>query len=105
METVYLAADPIEAEIVREYLAAHGIATSILGAALWGGRGELGAAPYPRVCLQQDGDRERALDLLRQYEHRRHAHAEWRCACGESSPIHFESCWQCGTNRPDSARP
>lgn len=102
METVYLAADPIEAEILREYLAAHGILCTVLGAGLWGGRGELAADLYPRLCVESPADRDRARGLLRQYEHRRHAHAEWRCACGESSPVHFECCWQCGALRPGS---
>ncbi|HSW13248.1 MAG TPA: DUF2007 domain-containing protein [Solimonas sp.] len=99
MDTVYLAADPIEAEILREYLAAHGIACLVLGAGLWSGRGELGADPYPRLCLQDPADHLRARELLRQYEHRRHAQAEWLCACGESSPVNFESCWHCGRGR------
>lgn len=99
MHTVYLAADPIEAEILREYLAAHGIACTILGAGLWGARGELAADAYPRLCLQDLRDQERARELLRQYEHRRHAQAEWRCGCGECSPVSFESCWHCGEVR------
>lgn len=101
MHPVYLAADPIEAEILREYLAANGIECTVLGAALWGARGELGAAPYPRLFVHEATHVERARNLLEQYERRRHAHAEWRCACGESSPIHFESCWHCGAQKPE----
>jgi hypothetical protein len=100
METVYLAADPIEAEILRQYLEAHGIACTIVGAGLWGARGELAADVYPRLCLHDAAQSTQARGLLRQYEHRRHAQAEWRCACGEASPVHFESCWQCGAARP-----
>lgn len=100
MDTVYLAADPIEAEILREYLAAHGIACAVLGSGLWSGRGELAADAYPRLCLQDARDHERARELLRQYEHRRHSQAEWHCACGECSPVSFDSCWACGDNRP-----
>jgi len=100
MDTFYLAADPIEAEILREYLAAHGIACSVLGSGLWSGRGELGADIYPRLCLQDERDSGRAKDLLHQYERRRHSHAEWHCACGEDSPMTFETCWQCGEPRP-----
>ncbi|MDM4768619.1 DUF2007 domain-containing protein [Solimonas sp. SE-A11] len=99
METLYLAADPIEAEILREYLAAHGISCSVLGSGLWSGRGELGADVYPKLVLQDERDRTQAEALLRQYEHRRHSHAEWHCACGEASPMTFETCWSCGEPR------
>lgn len=100
MQTLYLAADPIEAEILREYLAAHGIGCSVLGSGLWSARGDLAADAYPRLALQDERDRPRAQALLQQYEHRRHSQAEWPCACGEHSPVSFESCWSCGEPRP-----
>lgn len=99
MQTLYAAADPLEAEILRGYLAEHGIAVRIFGAALWSAHGELPIDAGPRLVLedpQQDGA---ARELLRRYERRRHAHASWRCACGEESPLHFELCWSCGKER------
>lgn len=99
MDTVYLAADPIEAEILREYLAAHGIDCEVFGSGLWSARGELAADAYPRLSLRNPADRPAAEDLLKQYERRRHTHAEWTCACGEPSPMHFETCWNCGACR------
>jgi hypothetical protein len=100
MDSLYSAADPIEAEILRGYLENHGIAVDVVGAALWGASGELPAGSGPRLLLRDDADRDRARELLRVYEHRRHAGASWICRCGEPSPIHFETCWACGQERP-----
>lgn len=99
MTPVYAAADPVEVEIVRAYLAAHGIDAIVLGSPLWGARGELQADAYPRLVLQDHRDETRARELLQRYEHGRHAHAAWTCVCGERSPVTFESCWSCGTDR------
>jgi hypothetical protein len=100
MHTVYTAADPLEAEILRSYLAEHGIAVQIFGAGLWSGRGELQADAWPRLMLEDATQADTARELLRRYEHRRHAAASWLCACGERSPVHFEICWSCGLERP-----
>jgi hypothetical protein len=100
MKTLYAAADPIEAEILRSYLAEHDIAVQILGAGLWSGRGELPVDAWPRLMLEDEGQRDEARELLRRYEHRRHAQASWSCECGERSPVHFEVCWSCGRERP-----
>lgn len=100
MIPVYSAADPVEVEILRSYLASHGIDAVVLGSQLWGARGELQADAYPRLVLRDAADEPRARALLREYEHRRHAHAAWHCACGEQSPVTFEICWACGAERP-----
>jgi hypothetical protein len=99
MSSLYQAADPIEAEILRQYLEVHGIAVSIFGSMAWSARGELPADAYPRLHLQDPRDEARARELLHQYERRRHAHGLWHCDCGESSPITFETCWNCGVER------
>ncbi|HEY1075322.1 MAG TPA: DUF2007 domain-containing protein [Fontimonas sp.] len=100
MDTLYSAADPIEAEILRSYLQSHGIEVDVFGSPLWGARGELPSDAYPRLILQDSRDHDRARALLHEYERRRHAHGHWRCGCGESSPVTFESCWSCGIDRP-----
>ncbi|MGH8444498.1 MAG: DUF2007 domain-containing protein [Solimonas sp.] len=100
MHTVYTAADPLEAEILRSYLAEHGIAVQIFGAGLWSGRGELQADAWPRLMLEDATQADTARELLRRYEHRRHAAASWLCSCGERSPVHFEICWSCSLERP-----
>ncbi|MFT4045794.1 MAG: DUF2007 domain-containing protein [Solimonas sp.] len=100
VHTVYAAADPLEAEILRSYLAAHGITVQVLGTALWSARGELPADAWPRLVLDDASLLEPARELLRRYEHRRHAQASWPCACGERSPNHFDFGWSCGRERP-----
>lgn len=97
MTCIYLAADPIEAEIVRSLLAADGIDSFILGDLVWGARGEIGADPYPRVMLRDERDAGRARDILDEYRQARSAaHKSWTCPCGESVPGNFAACWACG---------
>lgn len=100
MQPIYLAADPIEAALVCDYLAAAGIEAYTTGALAWGGRGDLPADAYPRLYLRRIGDETRARSLLREYERRGRSHSSWTCACGERSPEHFELCWQCGAEKP-----
>jgi hypothetical protein len=100
MKAVYLAADPIEAELVRDYLAAAGIEAYASGINAWGGRGELPLDAYPRLHLRDPGDEVRARALLREYERRAHIPWHWRCPCGECSPEYFEICWHCGADKP-----
>jgi len=105
MKAIYHPADPVEAEILRAYLAAHGIEASIFGAGLWSARGELPADPGTRLILHDAGDTDRATELLQRYERHRHAHGVWHCSCGEQSPVTFETCWSCGRERPGSGSP
>lgn len=99
MNPLYLAADPLEAEILKDYLAQHGIPVQVFGGMAWGGRGELPVDLYPRLHAMDVRDEPRARELLRRYERQRHAHGQWHCACGESSPITFETCWSCERER------
>lgn len=96
MEPVYLAADPIEAEIVRGLLRAERIECDIFGAMLWSGRGEIAADPYPRIVLRDPRDEARARELLREYRDGT-AQPAWTCGCGEAVPGNFAACWSCGT--------
>lgn len=97
---LYLAANPVEAEIVKDFLVAHGIATRIQGSYAWGGVGELPLPEaYPRLYLEQESHRARALELLREYE--RGSAGSWCCrGCGERSPDTFAVCWSCGSAAP-----
>lgn len=99
MTLIYQAADPLEAGILKDYLAVHGIAVDILGDLAWGGRGELAVDAYPRLHLRDPGDETRARDLLRRYEANAGNRAQWRCGCGEWVPTSFECCWACGSDR------
>ena len=94
---VYLAAHPLEAQLVADFLAAHGVHTRQQGAFAWGAMGEIPMPEsYPRLYLQDERDRERAQALLREYE-RGAGPGQRDCpACGEASPAIFARCWSCG---------
>lgn len=94
-DPIYLAADPMEAEIVRNLFKAEHIACDIFGAMLWGGRGEIAADPYPRIVLRDPRDEARARELLREYREG-NLRPAWICTCGESVPGNFAACWSCG---------
>ena len=98
---VYLAADPIEAEIVRNLLTTERIACDVTGSLLWSGRGDLAADAYPRVVLRDPRDETRARELIAEYGNRTTPMADeaasWSCsACGERVPGNFAACWACG---------
>lgn len=92
---IYVAADPVEAEIVRNLLATERIGCEVLGSLLWSARGELAADAYPRVVLHDPRDETRARELIAEYRASAAA-APWVCACGEAVPGNFAVCWSCG---------
>ncbi len=99
MTTLYLAADPLEAHLLRDFLAERGIEVDLLDLPLWGGRGELPVNLYPRVRLRNPRQQEAAVAALAEWT-RRGGTEEWRCRCGEPVPDSFETCWACGQARP-----
>lgn len=95
--TLYLAADPVEAEIVRNLLSTERIECDVFGSMLWAGRGELAADPYPRLVLRDPRDEPRARELLAEYQsNATRQQPSWTCACGEPVPGNFAACWSCG---------
>ncbi len=96
MLQVYLAADPIQAEILKDYLAGLGIETVIKGAMLWGGRGDLPMDAYPTLWVVRESQASRARDLIMEWEARDPDAEAWRCPrCGELLPGEFTTCWRC----------
>ena len=62
---------------------------------------------YPALCVPNDGDAERAVELLRSFlaaeaEGATESRAQdWPCPqCAETVPGNFGSCWKCETQRP-----
>lgn len=101
MREVYQASDPVNAEIVKDYLQGYGIESHVRGATLWGGRGELPADCYPSVWVSQPADFERARLLILQFEAGHTRATAWQCAnCGERLSGLFTACWNCGGERP-----
>jgi len=100
-QPIYIAADPIEAEIVRNLLATERIECDVFGSMLWSGRGELAADAYPRLMLRDARDEARARELLAEYSSSSaRPQPSWTCACGESVPGNFAACWSCGGLTP-----
>ena len=100
LKLVYTAADPIQAEILKDFLASHGIECSVQGLFGWGGRGELAADHYPRIYVLRDQDYARARQLALQMENDHEPRPAWTCgACGESHTGHFLECWKCGASK------
>ena len=96
---LYLAADPLEAHLLRDFLAERGIAVDLLDLHLWGGRGDLPVNLSPRVHLRDPRQRAAALAALAEWK-RRGSGVDWHCSCGEPVPDTFECCWACGRQRP-----
>lgn len=54
---------------------------------------------FPTLCVENDSDYDRAVEVLREVYKPRDNHApDWRCpSCKEIIPGTFDSCWSCGT--------
>lgn len=98
---VYSAPDPVNAEIVKDYLQGHGIPAEVHGYYLWGGIGQLPPDVYPTVWVRRIRDRQQARDLIRQFEAGTTARGQpWHCPrCDEQLEPQFDTCWRCGANR------
>lgn len=98
---VYTASDPVNAEIVKDYLASHGIAGEVRDHFLWGGMGDLPANVYPSVWIHEQQQQNEARQLIAKFERGdTRSGPDWRCpACGESLASQFTACWQCGASR------
>ncbi|MEM9017342.1 MAG: DUF2007 domain-containing protein [Verrucomicrobiota bacterium] len=54
---------------------------------------------YPALCVVNDEDYERAMEVIRSHLTRsdKSPGYDWTCAkCGEENPGNFEVCWSCG---------
>lgn len=111
MTEVYVATDPVDAELVKGLLAAAGIEAFVQGAGAFALRGELPmtAETLPRVCILDDATLDRARALVEDHRRARFSpdrsgkEAAWTCpGCGERHESQFTDCWRCGTARPGS---
>ncbi|WP_423821933.1 DUF2007 domain-containing protein [Salinisphaera sp. SPP-AMP-43] len=99
---VYLAADPVNAEIVKDMLVDRGIAAHVRSQHLWGGMGELPANVYPEVWVDTATDFEHARQLVAAFEQGTlETGCDWICpGCGEALGGQFNACWSCQHPRP-----
>ncbi len=65
MKCVYEASDPVNAEIVKDYLVSWGLDVFINGVSGWGGPGDLPTNVYPHVPVPLAAPSQRARDLPR----------------------------------------
>lgn len=101
-QEVYLAADPVNAEIVKDLLVERGIAAHVRNQYLWGGMGELPANLYPQVWIEDPADYERARQIVVAFEKGPiESGRAWLCpGCGETVEGQFNACWHCQHPRP-----
>lgn len=100
---VYIASDPVNAEIVKDFLQSYGISAEVRDQYLWGGMGQLPANIYPTVWIHRPERFPDARKLIADFETgNTHAGPDWRCAsCDEALPGQFTACWNCGATRGD----
>lgn len=94
----YTAANLQEAYIVFNLLSHSGIEARVFNENAQGGVGEIPFThAYPEVWLVDANDRERANQVLAEYESAAPDERVRRCAsCGENNPGNFQICWFCG---------
>lgn len=99
---VYIAADPVNAEIAKDMLINHGISAHVRRQHLWSGAGQLPANVYPGVWIDYEDDFAAARQLIEHFEHGPVEHGEpWQCpGCREMLGGQFLVCWNCQTPRP-----
>jgi hypothetical protein len=105
LKQVYLAQDPIEANLLVGLLKAEGIEAVVQGEYLYAIRG-LVPATYPTVWVvdENEYDQARALALEFDRQQREGGGPEplesWVCpVCGETIEGQFDQCWHCGADR------
>jgi hypothetical protein len=107
VKKVYMAENPIEANMVVDLLQAEGIAAVVQGEHIFAVRGALPIS-YPTVWVLDEGDYDRARELALEYDRSQYATEgkeprpePWVCPqCGERIEGQFGLCWQCGAERP-----
>ncbi|MFN9775194.1 MAG: DUF2007 domain-containing protein [Burkholderiales bacterium] len=95
--------DRVQAYLLRDALARHGIDAHVLNLHVQGAVGELPPeTALPQVWIADARDRERARAVLATHEaeRRRNGPPSFCGGCGEENPAGFELCWRCGTGLP-----
>ena len=101
MFRVYVADEPSRAHLIKGALETEGIPAEVRGdQPFWADGTMVPTDMHPAVWVQ-DEDSERALAILAAIEERIRNRGAWTCACGTELDGPFETCWNCGTARPD----
>lgn len=103
LKRAYIAADPVDAHMVRGMLEALGIHAVVKGDIAWSARGETPPMDdtSPQVWVDEaDVPAAREAIECRQRDEAGQVEA-WRCpSCGEQLEGQFTQCWNCGAARP-----
>ncbi|QUJ67354.1 DUF2007 domain-containing protein [Photobacterium sp. GJ3] len=101
-QQIYHAGNALEAHLVKGMLEHAGIDVRLTGENLSAAAGELPADVVQVALWVQEKDVSRASQLVMGYE--QGGFTPWRCpACGELNEGQFDWCWQCSTDKPESA--
>ncbi len=105
LKRAYIAADPVDAHMVRGMLEALGIDAVVKGDIAWSARGETPPMDdtAPQVWVDE-ADVPAAREAIARRERGEAGQGgEWRCpSCGERLEAQFTQCWNCGAARPAS---
>jgi hypothetical protein len=90
--------DRTQAFLLRDLLAQHGIKAHVFNQNMSSIVGDVPPdVALPQVWLDDDADRDRAAEVLRDYRVARSRVGVVFCgACREENPATFELCWNCG---------
>jgi hypothetical protein len=90
--------DRTQAFLLRDLLAQHGIKAHVFNQNMSSIVGDVPPdVALPQVWLDDDADRDRAAEILRDYRVARNRDGVLFCgACREENPATFELCWNCG---------
>ena len=100
MKELYQARDPVEAQLLKDFLASYHIETVTQGEYLSGAAGELSALQFPVIWVTDDRDVQRGRELIGFFFEHESAGSPWCCSqCDENNEGQFHLCWQCGATR------
>lgn len=93
--TVYYAANPIEAQLLKGMLEAENISVRLNENSMIGGVGELPADAIETALAVHSSQYKVARQLLQNYE-KNQQHEVYCPHCREQNFSNFEICWNCG---------
>jgi len=100
MKRLYRAHDTLEANLLKDHLAASRIDAKVFGEYIGGAIGELPAIHFPEVWVD-DEDLDPAERVLKDFLRPAEPSPAWVCPqCGETVDGQFDLCWKCGTQKP-----
>ncbi len=96
MKVLYQAADRVEAQLLKDYLASYHIKTLVQGEYLTGAAGELPPMIFPVLWVVEDDDYTRGLQLIQHFLNSEDRNPPWICiGCDERNEGEFHICWNC----------